>query len=77
MTVDPGMPKSVLRLAQLFGVHNDCLASQIPCDACRESVVAAFDKNYGHLDTVSAVLGAVWADFVRDEMTQDSWEITQ
>lgn len=75
MSLDPGMPRKVIRWAHDHGtVHNDCLASGKPCKSCEDIVMASFDHFYGHATDIGEVLALIATDFRRDQLADEQGE---
>lgn len=64
-----GMPRKVLRKAQELGVHNDCVVSGNPCDACEVIILRAFDFFYGG-ESLGEQLGHIMRD-TYDDLEED------
>lgn len=63
---EPSMPRKVLRIAQVLGVHNDCLISQNPCAECTANINTAFDFHYGDARSEEELWGRILDDMRLD-----------
>ena len=72
MDYEPKMPRRVLRLAQKWGVHMDCVVANDPCAQCCRIVTKAFEHFYGDEHDEGAVVIAIVRDFVRDIKEEQS-----